>query len=140
MRRNERSSMENPRVVSRRLETEWQELADEFLPVQTEDAANWRYSRPMRPDDPTQGWKLHISATILNAVAVLKVCAPYLRSQDILFKACTTIDTLSKLNSGMLFGFSQIGKFITVYPQTAALALRVAADLDKLTASFRGPR
>lgn len=132
--------MENPGVVSRRLEKEWQELADQFLPIQTKDQANWRYSRPMRPEDPTQGWKLHISATILNAVDLFKLCAPYLRSQDILFKACTTIDTLSKLNSGILFGFSQIGKFITVYPQTAALARRVAADLDKLLANFRAPR
>ncbi|MFL6212340.1 MAG: protein kinase domain-containing protein [Blastocatellia bacterium] len=131
--------MQQPAAGLRNLEEEWRRLADEFLPIHSDESENWRYSRRMGPDDPPQGWKLHISATILNAAAVFKACAPYLRSRNILFKAARTIDILGKLNSGIIYGFSQVGKFITVYPQTTALALKVAADLHELTREFQAP-
>jgi hypothetical protein len=130
----------DPRSISRKLEQEWQELADEFLPIHGGDNSNWRYSRPMEPTEPSQGWKLHVSATILNAASIFRACAPYLKSRNIMFKACSTIDMLSKMNSGIFFGFSQVGKFITVYPPNSESALRTAADLDALTAGFEAPR
>ena len=123
-----------------KLELEWQTLADKYLPIRGDDNSNWRYSRRQGLQDPEQGWKLHVSATILNALDIFRACAPYLRKQGLLFKACSTLDLLRKLNSGIIFGFSQIGKFITVYPPTAKEALRVAADLHELTVGFGAPK
>lgn len=128
----------------KKLDEEWQTLLDEYLPLRekgdSSHGANWRYSRPMTEEDPAQGWKLHISATILNAPAVLRVCAQYLRAEGHLFKACSTIAILGKLNAGIFFGFSQVGKCITVYPRTAQAACRAAADLHELTRTFSAPR
>ncbi len=76
----------------------------------------WRYSRSFLPIDPQQGWKIHISATILTACDVLKHVAPYLKAKNLAFKATATLDDLSRLNSGLWQGYSQVGKFITIYP------------------------
>src|SRR3954467_6261483 len=61
---------------------------------------------------PEQGWKLHLSATPRSAVEVL-----------------SSIKLLSAVNSG-LFGISQIGKFITIYPSDDSHAVRLAVELD----------
>lgn len=99
----------------------------------------WRLSRSYRAqEDPSQGWKLHISATVLSAGRVLAKVAPLLRQQKILFKAPRTLENLEQLNSG-LYGFSQIGKFITVYPPNAADAVSLAQRLHRLTRRFPAP-
>jgi serine/threonine protein kinase len=125
-------------LASRRRGEEWARLADEFLPLR-EEGSSWRFSRRMTDDDPAQGWKLHVSATILNANDVLRAIAPLLRERGILFKACATLDQLARLNAGIHYGFSQIGKFLTVYPRTPAEAMRVAGELDELTKEFSAP-
>jgi tRNA A-37 threonylcarbamoyl transferase component Bud32 len=119
---------------------DWQRLVDEYLPIRDDKEQNWRYSRGMRADEPAQGWKLHVSATLLNAPDVFRACAPYLREHDVMFKACSSIDRLTKLNSGMFYGFSQVGKCMTIYPKTTALALQLADELDRRTAQFQAPR
>src|SRR5690242_10495664 len=63
-----------------------------------------------------QGWKLHVSATIVSAVLVLDRVFPILIKEGVQFKVAANLRVLSDLNEG-LAGLSQIGKFITVYPQ-----------------------
>lgn len=99
----------------------------------------WRYSRAIRADDPEQGWKLHVSASIASAAEVLARVEPILRRRGVLFKMPANLQQLLKINSGAA-GFSQIGKFITVYPLSTAEAVMLARDLDKRTRGLAGPR
>ncbi len=97
------------------LRERWQGLCSEFLPL-GKPGTIWRYSRPFLPTDSNQGWKIHISATILTACEVLAIVGPYLKERDLAFKAPATLEDLSRLNSGLWPGYGQVGKFVTVYP------------------------
>jgi hypothetical protein len=99
----------------------------------------WAYSRRGRRDDPPQGWKLHVSATILSAAEVFARTESILRAKDALFKVPCRLELLRSLNSGM-GDFSQIGKFLTVYPQSTAEALKLARELHRATRGLPGPR
>lgn len=124
--------------VSRRLEAEWQRLSARHLPV-TEADSVWRMSRHATPDDPEQGWKIHVSATVLSANAILKRVALFLHRHGILFKAPLSLEELSRINCGLYYGFSQVGKFITVYPRHPEEARFVADNLHRLTHKLAGP-
>jgi hypothetical protein len=100
---------------------------------------NWSYSRSVCGDDPAQGWKLHISATILSAAEVFSRAEPILRKNDALFKVPCRLELLRSLNSG-LGDFSQIGKFLTVYPRSTDEALELARELHRVTRGLPGPR
>jgi serine/threonine protein kinase len=56
-----------------------------------------------------------------------------------MFKAPITLKELGRLNCGLQYGFSQVGKFITVYPSTTEEAVLLARKLDQLTRAFAGP-
>ena len=88
---------------------------------------------------PDQGWKLHVSATALSAVEVLEAALDVLLADGARFKVLNSIKLLNALNSG-LFGISQIGKFVTIYPSDDSQAVRLAVDLDAVTRGRRGPR
>lgn len=116
----------------------WAELCRRFLPV-TAAGSVWRYSRQMSPDDPAQGWKLHVPATVLTAGKVLRRVGPLLRDRGVLFKATTSLSELMRLNSGFHYGYSQVGKFITVYPRTDEEAVHLAERLHELTLGMTAP-
>jgi hypothetical protein len=98
----------------------------------------WRY-HPGRSRRPEAGWKLHVSATILNAPAVFAKVAPLLIRRGVWFKAPRSLDEVLKLNSGLIYNYSQIGKIITVYPANDREAIYLAQKLHQLTRRFRGP-
>jgi hypothetical protein len=100
---------------------------------------NWAYSRPVREDDPAQGWKLHVSATVLSAGEVFARAGPILRENDAFFKVPRRLELLRSLNSG-LGDFSQIGKFLTIYPRSTGEALALARELHRATRGLPGPR
>jgi len=118
----------------------WDQLVSQLLPISETKDPLWRFSRKMRPDEPNQGWKLHISATVLNAPSVLETCSTYLKERDVLFKACATLEIVEKLNTGLFYGFSQIGKVLTIYPINSAQAVCIARDLHELTSEYVSPR
>lgn len=113
----------------------WQKLCDDYLPVSFDDSF-WRFSRKTMADEPLQGWKLHISATILEACDLFEQIAPFLISQNVQFKAPKSLEELNKLNSGIFYGYYQIGKFMTVYPASDEQAVSLAEELHRLTAEF----
>lgn len=121
------------------LVTEWEELCARYLPGISEKSF-WRYSRLDAHEAPEQGWKLHVAATVLTACDVLRRIAPYLSTRDVLFKVPRSLTELSLLNCGLYYGYSQIGKFITVYPQDSADALTIARKLHRLTYGSPAPR
>lgn len=86
---------------------------------------------------PSHGIKLHLSVRPSEACHFASVVLPYLESSRTRFKVAINIKTLLTLNRGG-FGFTQVGKFMTVYPRPERL-LEVAGALDQLTRDFRGP-
>ncbi|TDD94796.1 class IV lanthionine synthetase LanL [Actinomadura rubrisoli] len=90
---------------------------------------------PRRP----QGWKLHVSATPASAPEVLGRCAAVLLEAGSAFKFAASIDSVVALN-GRNTSRGHSGKFITIYPDSDAEAVRLAAELDRATAGLPGPR
>jgi len=88
---------------------------------------------------PDQGWKLHVSATPTSAVEVLESALDVLLAEGVRFKVVQSLSLLCALNSGV-FGTSQMGKFLTVYPSDDDQAVRLAVELDTATRGLRGPR
>jgi hypothetical protein len=119
-------------------ENRWSDLCEQFLPVSRADSI-WRYSRAQAAAELAQGWKLHVSATVLTAAETLARVAPLLRDSGVHFKAPASLQELRNLNAGLAYGYTQIGKFITVYPASEREAVSLAKRLDKLTARLAAP-
>lgn len=122
----------------RSLSERWRELCERYLPIRVRDSI-WRYSRGLSLNDAEQGWKLHLSASALTANATMERVAPVLQRLNLLFKAPLSLQELDKLNSGIYYGYCQIGKVITVYPQTPEEAVKLARLLHRLTRDLAGP-
>ncbi len=120
------------------LAQDWANLSKQYLPFKQENSI-WRFSRLNPADFPEQGWKLHVSATIMSACAMLKSVAPYLTARSLQFKAPSSLEEIERLNSGIYYGYCQVGKILTVYPQTPADALEIAQRLYELTLGMKGP-
>ncbi len=63
---------------------------------------------------------------------------PVLRREGLAAKVASSLDVLGGLNEGW-YGPTQIGKFITVYPESGEQAVAMAVMLDGVTAGLRGP-
>ncbi len=122
-----------------RLAEAWCILLDRHLPHREANDPFYRYSRPLSERDPEQGWKLHVSATLLTACEVFAAVVPILLRSDVRFKAIESLVTLKRLNCGSFFGHRQIGKFVTVFARDEAEALALALALHGATAGMAGP-
>ncbi len=120
------------------LEARWQKLCALYLPRAPQESI-WRYHHPKRQPRRSAGWKLHISATILNAPVILKRIAPVLTARGVPFKAPRSLSEVGKLNSGLSYNYSQVGKIFTVYPRSDAEAVWLAQRLHKLTRDLPAP-
>lgn len=87
----------------------------------TFDAGSGFYKSSQSPDASYDfaGFKFHISATILNVAETLEKIGPYLKERRILFKAPKSLESVIRLNTGFGSEYCQIGKVITVYPNTS---------------------
>lgn len=107
---------------------------------QVVDGPLWCSASPLRATAaPSQGWKLHVSATPASAAAVLARALPVLVAGDSAFKFARTPQTVAELN-GRHTPRGQSGKVLTVYPSSDAEAVRLAALLDAATRGLPGPR
>ncbi|MCH9626365.1 MAG: hypothetical protein S4CHLAM123_15620 [Chlamydiales bacterium] len=88
---------------------------------------------------PAQGFKIHLSATILNCLEVFRVVIPFLLEKEIYFKVVGSFHFLRSLNTNF-FGYRQVGKFITVYPLNVNKAIHLIKELEKITDGYQGPR
>ena len=110
-------------------------LSHHQLPFTTD--AIWAHAQD-RQKLPTQGWKLHLSVVLTEAEDLLHTILPYVKAQRVAFKVAKDSHVLSQINAGH-HGNSQIGKFLTVYPATDELSVRLARKLAALTERFKGP-
>jgi hypothetical protein len=134
MRPLEHASVKAGDRVGSKLQLGWLALTRK-LPLSD---GQWRLSRLPAPDDPAQGWKLHVSATILSAPDVFARVAPILRKRNAFYKVASTFEFLGSLNSGLI-DFPQVGKFLTVYPRSTAEAVELARELHLATRGLSGP-
>lgn len=123
---------------ARRLEERWLRLCTSHLTTAPADSI-WRYSHEGYYEGPSQGWKLHVSATVLNACEVLEGVGPLLTSRGVSYKAPRSLAELFKLNSGLYYGYTQVGKVFTVYPRTDAEAVELAEKLYEMTRRIQAP-
>lgn len=86
-----------------------------------------------------QGWKLHLSTVPTQAESLLAKVVPVLASQGVSFKLARSPSILMQMNEGA-FGVSQIGKFMTVYPDSDDESRALADQLSLVTAGFEGPK
>jgi len=117
---------------------EWDRVCRQYLPV-SYDESIWRFSRIQTADEPDQGWKLHVSATIHSATRILERIGPFLTSSGVLFKGPKTMEELARLNTGKFYGYTQIGKCFTIYPKAPQDFVRLANQLHELTTDFDAP-
>lgn len=99
----------------------------------------WCRAVPTSAAPRLQGWKLHVSATVASATAVLAKSLDVLVREESAFKFARSLDQVSALNSRATPRGSS-GKFITVYPRSDADATRIARELHAATAALTGPR
>jgi hypothetical protein len=138
MRRNHPKTIRTAIDTATRETALWKSLCRRHLPLSVEGSI-WRYNLEAGLAGPSQGWKIHISATVLNARPILERVAPFLTAQNVRFKAPESLAELSKINSAKVYGYSQVGKCITVYPDTVNEAIHLARKLHKLTRGFKSP-
>ncbi|WP_246366364.1 class IV lanthionine synthetase LanL [Nonomuraea rhodomycinica] len=87
---------------------------------------------------PDQGWKLHVSATMLSAPLALARVSRVLTEARCAFKFPARLSDYWKLLEPHC-SRAQAGKFITVYPLDDAESVRLAALLDDATRGLPGP-
>lgn len=86
----------------------------------------------------SQGWKLHLSATVLSAATVLARSLPVLLKSQSSFKFASTLEYVDLLNNRHT-PRGHPGKFITIYPESDEEAVRLATALHEATAGLVGP-
>ena len=121
-------------AFAQRLERRWRKQT-EVLRIRDRF---WRYSRRPLKSDPVQGWKIHVSATILSASDIFARVFPVLNAHGALYKVPAKLSFLAHLNSGDA-GYSQIGKYITVYARSDNEAEMLARKLHNVTLGCAAP-
>ncbi|MCX6467790.1 MAG: class III lanthionine synthetase LanKC [Corynebacteriales bacterium] len=86
---------------------------------------------------PTQGWKVHVSATPANATQVVGVATKYCLAEAIPFKYIRSPEVLLRRN-GKYGSRSGSGKFVTIYPPAERLD-DVLTDLGGMLEGVDGP-
>lgn len=127
-------------IVRKQCSREWRSLVLNHAPYASSSSSIWRYSGPLSSAAPDQGWKIHISGTPLNASNALRCIQPVLASMRVVYKIPVSLDELARINSGIFYGYSQIGKFVTVYPKNDEEFRSLAKRLHQATVEFKAPQ
>ncbi|MFJ7159797.1 class III lanthionine synthetase LanKC [Streptomyces sp. NPDC101118] len=101
-------------------------------------SGDWLALRPVGLSLPSQGWKIHVSAGLDNADAVLGKVHAYCVERGIAFKFVPS-RYLLHLRNAKYADRAASGKFLTVYPADPDACRRIAEDLDALLAGEPGP-
>lgn len=86
-----------------------------------------------------QGWKVHISVQLGDAMKVFGLVVPKLIKYNLNFKVIKNLDELSKINSPREQS-SMANKFITIYPESDIESKKIMIELIYLLKDFNSPR
>jgi serine/threonine protein kinase len=132
--------LSNPRLATA-VNYKFKLLAKKLLPSdwKMEEMDNvWIVCSNPKNDFPRQGFKIHISATILNAKEILKTSIPIIVSHNSNFKFLKELKNLLFMNSRMANRGSS-GKFITIYPPNEEVFKALLEELYKSLKHYEGP-
>ncbi|MGW6685450.1 class III lanthionine synthetase LanKC [Streptomyces sp. NPDC054961] len=101
-------------------------------------SGDWLALRPVDAELPSQGWKIHVSATLDNAESLLTTVYEYCTARRIAFKFVPS-PYLLHLRNAKYADRAGSGKFITVYPADEQQCGRIAQDLDTALDGAAGP-
>jgi tRNA A-37 threonylcarbamoyl transferase component Bud32 len=110
------------------MQREWADALAVYFP--RDQGGIWRYNAEVPPDLVAQGFKIHVTSTVLNAPQNALLLGAFCKERDLFAKAAASLTLIKKLNCGLLYPYSQIGKVFTIYPQNDFH--RHATDLVKL--------
>ncbi|MBP1939862.1 protein kinase domain-containing protein [Phocicoccus pinnipedialis] len=82
------------------------------------------------------GFKIHVSALSHNCLEIGYKVLFYLNENRIPFKICKNLNELINLNNAK-YGYSQVGKFITIYPDQDESINKHLMNLNLLTKHYR---
>ena len=119
-----------------RLSRDWSLLRRRFAPVHMGEV--WACNRETSPAIE-RGWKIHVSASIRNAGDILQHVAAVCSELSAHFKTARTLRLISALNSGVTFGYSQVGKIFTIYPASQEHAAALLTLLVTRLRHYEGP-
>jgi serine/threonine protein kinase len=105
----------------------------------TSGRLRWRIFGTSKLPLPRQGWKIHVSASVVEAISLCRTVLQFLVSRGCVFKAPLDIASLLQVNSGEA-GATQVGKVVTVYPRELSELVALAYDLNELWPISKGPR
>ncbi|MGW1056211.1 class III lanthionine synthetase LanKC, partial [Streptomyces sp. NPDC002521] len=98
----------------------------------------WTNLRPQGQELPSQGWKIHVSATPGNATRILQQVSEYCFRTDIAFKFLCRPGAMRRQNAKYAArGMS--GKFMTLYPCNESILENCLRDLDAEIGGEDGP-
>ncbi|MDF0479548.1 protein kinase [Vagococcus sp. PNs007] len=92
------------------------------------DDTHWTYRVKKQPTQK-RGFKIHLSASIINAYEIAKIFLDLYTDSNVDFKIVSNLSLLELQNSSM-YGFTQIGKFITIYPESNSQFIMLLNDLE----------
>ncbi|MEW9530073.1 class III lanthionine synthetase LanKC [Microbispora sp. NPDC049125] len=100
--------------------------------------AGWVTCRPLSGSLPDQGWKIHVSACLDDAEAILETTVRHCLGAGLAFKFVRSLPLL-RLHNAKDADPGAAGKFVTVYPSGEDELARALADLERLLDGRRGP-
>ena len=120
----------------RNLQIQYQALLDnakQSPEYYVEENECWTFFRSRKSTGrlPSQGFKIHLSATICNLNTIFELFYNYIKSTNLEWKVMKSFRDLERQNIGFN-GLSQIGKFITIYPYNDEIFLKLLYDFGLL--------
>lgn len=98
----------------------------------------WTQANPPSAALPIQGWKIHLSGTLVTAAEVLDRAVPALVQADAPFKF-TSDNFILKLLTSKAWDRGGSGKFMTVYPRDQLHFQQLLESLSAALAGLSGP-
>jgi serine/threonine protein kinase/rhamnogalacturonyl hydrolase YesR len=115
-------------IVQRHIGSSWKILCGGY----------WTRCWPQSATHLEHGWKIHLSATVTTAVALLERVAPLLGRSNASFKFCADANML-RLSLNKNASRAGAGKFITLYPATEEHFKAQLEELHQVTHDLWGP-
>lgn len=122
-------------LKAEKAENKYQQLCRRYFAKGVTESI-WLQNRAPNWEDPIQGFKLHISSSLCDATEILEKSMAVLNHFSVMCKIPKNLGELKKLNMGMFYGYSQIGKFITVYPYDEKQGLEIAKRIHSVTQNY----
>ncbi len=116
------------------------EVVESLIPERwrLKEMGDWVFCYHPGNDFPDQGWKIHVSATVLNAPEILGRAVPMITSWKSNFKFLKDVGTLAFRNS-RAYDRGGSGKFITIYPPNLRVFKGLLSQLYDALKDMEGP-